>query len=147
MPAGIELIVCVGNLKPVKGHDVLIKAFAQLARIPGRDWFVLAVGAIDSWKRKLDCIGADTWISHDRVEFIGPRQPDEVVTWLQAADVFALASHREGCCNAVLEALATGTPVVATRVGDNEDSVVQRENGFSSAARRRERSSTIWFWL
>jgi glycosyltransferase involved in cell wall biosynthesis len=53
----------------------------------------------------------------------------EVNTWLQAADVFALASHREGCCNAVLEALAAGRPVVTTPVGDNPQFVHAGVNG------------------
>ena len=51
--------------------------------------------------------------------FAGTLPPQEIAGWLQAADVFALATHREGCCNAVLEALACGIPVVTTPAGDN----------------------------
>jgi glycosyltransferase involved in cell wall biosynthesis len=45
------------------------------------------------------------------------------------ADLFALVSAREGCCNAVLEALAVGVPVVTTPVGDNGRFVEPDRNG------------------
>jgi glycosyltransferase involved in cell wall biosynthesis len=64
------------------------------------------------------------------VRFEGRLPPAAVATWLRAADVFALASEREGCCNAVLESLACGTPVVVTRVGDNPHFVKESFNGF-----------------
>jgi glycosyltransferase involved in cell wall biosynthesis len=49
---------------------------------------------------------------------------------MQAAHVFALMTSREGCCNAVLESLACGTPVVTTRVGDNAFFVRDGHNGY-----------------
>jgi glycosyltransferase involved in cell wall biosynthesis len=51
------------------------------------------------------------------VVLAGPRDPEELKYWYSAADVFCLASSREGCPNVVLESLACGTPVVATAVG------------------------------
>jgi len=50
----------------------------------------------------------------EHVTIMGNIPPPKVATWLRAADVFALGTAREGCCNAVLEALATGLPVVTT---------------------------------
>ena len=66
----------------------------------------------------------------DFVTFVGRVCSEDVAAWLRAADVFALASRREGCCNAVLEALASGLPVVATPVGDNAWFVKEDSNGF-----------------
>ena len=43
--------------------------------------------------------------------------------------MFALASRREGCCNALLEALSSGVPAVVTRVGDNDMYVKDRVSG------------------
>jgi len=63
------------------------------------------------------------------VKMVGRLAQPLVNTWLQAADVFALASHREGCCNAVLEALAAGRPVVAAPVGDNPQFIREGVNG------------------
>jgi glycosyltransferase involved in cell wall biosynthesis len=45
------------------------------------------------------------------------RLHDEVPSWISACDVLCLPSRREGCPNVVLEALASGRPVVASRVG------------------------------
>jgi glycosyltransferase involved in cell wall biosynthesis len=59
----------------------------------------------------------------DRVVFVGAQPPDRVALWIGAADVFVLASDFEGCPNVILEAMACGRPVVATRVGDVEHMV------------------------
>jgi len=63
------------------------------------------------------------------VRMIGRVPQASVNDWLQAADLFALATEREGCCNAVLEALAAGRPVVTTPVGDNAHFVTPGMNG------------------
>ena len=51
------------------------------------------------------------------VHFAGARPPDEVPLWVGASDVLALPSWSEGMPNAVVEAIASGRPVVATAVG------------------------------
>jgi glycosyltransferase involved in cell wall biosynthesis len=53
----------------------------------------------------------------DYIHALPPCQPDDVAVWMAAADVVTLPSYMEGCPNVVLEALACGRPVVATRVG------------------------------
>ena len=55
--------------------------------------------------------------------FVGARPHEEIATWLAACDVLALPSWNEGMPNVVLEALASGRPVVATRVGGIPDVV------------------------
>ena len=64
------------------------------------------------------------------MRFVGRIPSAEVARWLQAADVFALATSREGCCNAILEALAAGRPVVTTPAGDNAHFVRDGVNGY-----------------
>ncbi len=66
----------------------------------------------------------------DNVSFAGRLSATAVASWLSAANLFALASKREGCCNAVLEALACGLPVITTPVGDNTWFVKDGENGY-----------------
>lgn len=116
-PITRKLVVCIAELRPVKGHDVLLRAFAAMRE---NDVHVVCVGrGLDSqWGKKLQSLVKELQIEN-RVFFAGSLPPEDVAIWLRASDVFALASHREGCCNAVLEALATGTPVAATDVGDN----------------------------
>src|SRR5207253_4647353 len=53
----------------------------------------------------------------DHVLLVGARPHREIPDWIAAGDVLCLPSHQEGCPNVVLEALACGRPVVASRVG------------------------------
>ena len=63
----------------------------------------------------------------DRVTFAG--QQHDIPTWLAAFDIFALSSNWEGMSNALLEAMATQLPVVATAVGGTPEVVVDSETG------------------
>jgi glycosyltransferase involved in cell wall biosynthesis len=63
----------------------------------------------------------------DRVRVLGERQ--DIPAILNALDLFVLASVGEGMSNAVLEAMATGLPVLATRVGGNSELVVDEVTG------------------
>lgn len=121
-----RLVVSVGHLISGKRHDVLMKAIAalegvQLAIIGGRDYEPEQPARL----RRL----AEELRLADRVRFVGAVPPREVANWLRAADVFALATAREGCCNAILEALACGVPVVTTPAGDNRHYVLEGQNG------------------
>ena len=125
----LPLIVSVGNLLSVKQHDILISALAKVTI--GRAKLAIIGGSMHepNYPKQLHSLCAQLEIS-DRVTFVGRIDESEVATWLRAADVFALASRREGCCNAILEALACGLPVVATRVGDNPWFIKEGDNGY-----------------
>lgn len=112
------LLVSVANLKPVKGHDVLIRALWQLKN--SVDFELVCIGDHENsnFARQLQQLAVECGVV-DRVRFIGPLPAETIVEFLRAADLFVLASHREGCCNAIIEAMACGTPIVATAVGDN----------------------------
>ena len=64
----------------------------------------------------------------NRVVFVGKRPHHEIPLWMNAADLFCLTSIREGRPNVILEALACGTPVVASNVGSIPE-MIQTENG------------------
>lgn len=130
-PSEAPLIVSVGNLLSVKRHSVLISAFEILSQKLPDARLVIIGGAMHEpdYPRELLLQCEDLGIG-DRVTFTGMISETEVANWLNSADVFALASRREGCCNAVLEALACGLPVIATPVGDNPHFVHDHHNGY-----------------
>jgi len=129
--AGHELVVSVGSLIERKRHHVLVRAFrAVLAERPDARLVVVGGGTLEpDYPPRLTALIAELGIGH-AVMLAGNVAPDTVARWLQAADVFALATAREGCCNAVLEALAVGRPVVSTPVGDNTQFVQDGTNGY-----------------
>jgi glycosyltransferase involved in cell wall biosynthesis len=126
-----RLIVSVGHLISRKRHHVLIDAIRRLAAT-GDPVTLAIVGAPlfePDYPSELEAQVAKLRLG-ERVRFVGNLPPEEVVHWLRAANVFGLATAREGCCNAVLEALAAGAPVVTTPVGDNAHFVAEGVNGF-----------------
>jgi glycosyltransferase involved in cell wall biosynthesis len=121
IPADRSLVVAVGNLYPVKDHASLLRALAQL---PGAR---VAIAGRGDQEKALRGLAAVLGVS-DRVHLLGLR--DDVDTVLAAADVFAQPSLSEGLPLAVLEAMAHGLPVVATRVGGIPEAVIDGQTGF-----------------
>jgi GalNAc-alpha-(1->4)-GalNAc-alpha-(1->3)-diNAcBac-PP-undecaprenol alpha-1,4-N-acetyl-D-galactosaminyltransferase len=118
-----DWIVAVGRLGMEKGFDSLIRAFARVVgRHPG--WKLILIGdgvqreALSSLCRRLD-LG-------DTVEFTG--WVEDVQWWQSRASIAAQPSRYEGFPNAVLEAMAMGTPVVATTAA-GEGIIEDRKNG------------------
>ena len=107
-------VVYIGRMDLRKGLRELVDASARL-RVQRPDLQVYMVGAgpdRDHLSRAVQEAGVG-----GSVHLLPPCAPDEVATWMTAADVVTLPSYMEGCPNVVLEALACGRPVVATRVG------------------------------
>lgn len=131
LPRDRRIVVTVGHLVRGKRHDVLIRA---LARLHGNGWSdaelaIIGGEAYDATcPRDLEVIAAKAGVAAS-VRFVGKVHPGQVADWLRAADAFALATEREGCCNSVLEAVATGIPVVTTPAGDNPYFVTDDTNG------------------
>ncbi|WP_029733489.1 glycosyltransferase family 4 protein [Deferrisoma camini] len=116
------LTVC--NLVPGKGVDVVIRAVAGLE--PEAELWVAGDGPE---RPHLEALARGLGLEA-RVRFLG-RVPHEEMPRLYAeASLFCLASRAEGCPNVVLEALASGVPVVATRVGGIPEWVEEGRTGF-----------------
>ncbi|MBN2400144.1 MAG: glycosyltransferase family 4 protein [Candidatus Aminicenantes bacterium] len=109
-----EVILFVGILLASKGCNELLEAFANLAK--KRPLAKLVFIGDGPLKKKLlarvDALGLV-----DRVHFLGWVEHCQLPSWFSAASVFCLPSYSEGVPNVVLEAMACGTPVVATAVG------------------------------
>ncbi len=112
------VIGTVGRLVPVKDHVSLVEAVAHL-RPEGIEPTLVIAG--DGPLRQEIVQRAAAWGVGRQVRLLGHR-PD-VETVLAALDVFVLSSISEGLPNTVLEAMATGLPVVATRVGGTDEVV------------------------
>lgn len=112
VPAGAGLIVHAARFTPPKGQPITLRAVARLRERLG-DVRVLFAGSgpeEEKIKRQADELGAE-WAG-----FLGSR--DDVPALLRAADLAVLPSTAEGLPMSLIEAMAVGTPVVATDVGD-----------------------------
>jgi glycosyltransferase involved in cell wall biosynthesis len=104
------LVLSVGALIPLKGHDIVVDA---VAKMPGVHLWIAGEGPErPRLAAQIATLGLD-----DRVRLLGPVPHDQVPKMLAAADVMALASSSEGLANAWLEALASGTPAVIPDIG------------------------------
>jgi len=113
-------LLSVGRLSPEKGHEVLLRAFAQLIERGGdAELTLVGGGACESHLRELSMALGLT----DRVHFTGVLIGELLAEQYARADIFVLPSLSEGFGVAVVEAMATGLPVVATRSGGPEDIV------------------------
>lgn len=124
LPEGDLVIGTIGRLVPVKDQGTLLKAAAILRR-QGLPLTTLLAGDGPLRGRLEDEAGRLGIASH--VRFLGHRADAERV--LAALDVFVLPSVSEGMSNTILEAMASGLPVVATRVGGADELVVHGETG------------------
>ena len=122
IPADAPLLMGVGNLIPLKGHDLSIAAMTDL---PEAQLVIAGAGPEEASLRSL----VSTLGLGSRVHMLGSVRPDALAQWLSAADVFMLPSEREGLANAWIEALACGTPLVISDVGGAHEVVGQPSAG------------------
>lgn len=119
---GAPLVLWVGRLDPIKGVDVLLRAWARMKR---RDARLLLAGdgpirlALEALAGKLDLSSS--------VRFLGSRR--DVPALLKAADVFVFPSRTEGLPNALLEAMAAGRAIVTTDAPGCRDLVDPERTG------------------
>ncbi len=102
-------LLSVGYLIPRKGHDLVIEALKNLP-----DTSLLIAGAGPE-RERLGELAQERGVA-ERVKFLGRLDTPQLVDYYGAADALVLASSREGWANVLLEAMACGTPVVATRI-------------------------------
>jgi glycosyltransferase involved in cell wall biosynthesis len=123
-PVGTRIVGSVGWLTSVKGHRVLIEALARLKPAhPDLHAVILGGGPLED---ELTMVAARLGVG-EAVHFLGMRR--DVPACLAAMDLFVLPSLNEGMGRALVEAMAAGRPVVASRVGGVPAIVHDRQNG------------------
>lgn len=115
---GPETVLFLGRLDAQKGLDVALHAWARVtARRPGARLVLAGDGAARvALEDQARALGLS-----ETVRFLGTRSDPE--TLLRGSQIFLLPSRSEGMSNALLEAMATGLPCVASRIGGNRDLV------------------------
>lgn len=125
LPADARILLSVGRVHPAKAFDVALDAFAKVApQHPNAYYLMVGKGA--------SAFQAEAQKRGIAQQFIGlePRMGDALTSAYQQADIYFSSSKSEVLSLALLEAMAAGQPVVATRVSGTEDVVLEGQTGF-----------------
>ncbi len=119
-----NIVTCVSRFRPEKGHEVLLEAWPEVLK-KKPDSILLLVGDGETLiERKQD---AENLGITKKTQFTG--EVFNVQDYLYVSDIFILPSQREGLSNALLEAMASGLPCIASNVVGNVEVIKHEENG------------------
>ena len=129
LPAASTIVTFVGFWSEEKGAALLFAAWREARRRTGADMMLVYIGATAAGHAEVDArlvSAARETIAREgldaRVRFV--ERTNDVQSYLQASDVFALPSTREGMPNALLEAMAVGLPSIAAAIPGVTDNVI-----------------------
>lgn len=140
VPSNHRMILFVGRVEPLKGIDTLFRAIAVLkGRRPDWNWDRLCVSVIggdpseqgqreNKEMARLHSLREELGLL-DLVAFLGARDQDTLQYYFSAADVLVMPSHYESFGMVALEAMACGTPVIASDVGGLQELVKDNKTG------------------
>jgi glycosyltransferase involved in cell wall biosynthesis len=121
-PAGLE-VLCVARLIPRKGLHHLVEAMPLVSEAR------LTIAGSGTEQENLEALAARLGVG-ERVRFLGAVPHGDLPEVYRAASVFVLPSMNEGVSNTVLEAMASGLPVLLTDTGGTSELLASGENGF-----------------
>jgi L-malate glycosyltransferase len=125
--AGTTTFIYTRSYDPLYGSDVLLDAFARArSRNPALRLLLLGDGAQDR--------GIHSFIEghdlNDAVSAVGSQPAEKLPMWFRAADVYVSCAKSDGTSISLLEAMATGLPVIVTDIPSNREWVTEPENGW-----------------
>ncbi len=140
LPASRRIILYVGRIEPLKGIDTLLRAMVLVAhQIPGwrEDLSLVIIGGgpgagadkVNAELARLERLRAELGIE-DLVTFRGAQEQDTLAYYYSAAEMVVMPSHYESFGMVALEAMACGTPVIASRVGGLAYNIQDGQTGY-----------------
>lgn len=117
-----KIILSVGELNENKNQKVILKALTR----PGMERVHYLIAGEGELRRELEVYATELRVQ-DRVHLLGFRS--DVAELLKSSDVFVFPSHREGLSLSVMEAMAAGVPIVASRIRGNVDLIDEEKGG------------------
>ncbi|MGE3962444.1 MAG: glycosyltransferase [Dehalococcoidia bacterium] len=135
IPEGDRVILAIGRIEPLKGLDVLIQSLSAMSTAGPVGLYI--IGGDERARPELDRLAAiaRAFRVEEHVHFLGARPHEELWDYYVAADVVAVPSFYESFGLVAVEAMASGTPVVASRVGGLASTVVDGRTGYLIAWR------------
>lgn len=126
LPLTTKIVLFIGNLVHIKGVDYLMDAFSQVSvKYDSAILIIVGDGNLKGhFIKKAKCLGLE-----GKIKFISRQPHNKIPLWMNACDVFCLPSLNEGCPNVILETLACGKPVVATKVGGIPEIISSEDYG------------------
>lgn len=118
-----RIILYIGRIVKDKGLFVLLKALSGLKNVT----LILIGSGKDQTKLSLE---AEKLKISRNVVFLGEKKHSEIPSYCNAADIFVLPSFSEGRPNVILETMASGTPIISTKVGGIPELIEDNRNGF-----------------
>lgn len=136
VPVASRIVTFVGFWSSEKGPEVVFRAWIDARRETGVDTALMYIGSTDSAHPEVDRTIVDAVRARIAAEGLGDRvifveRTTDISPYLQASDIFAVPSSREGLSNALLEAMSCGLPSVVAAIPGVADSVIADGiNGF-----------------
>jgi len=135
LPEDERIILAVGRIEPLKGLDVLIQSLSAMSNRERVGLYI--IGGDERARPELDRLEAiaRAFGVQEHVYFLGSRPHEDLPDYYRAADVVAVPSFYESFGLVAVEAMASGVPVVASRVGGLASTVVDGRTGYLIAWR------------
>lgn len=135
---GEKIVLYVGSLRPVKGVKYLIEAMRIV--IKNKPDTKLVIVGDGTEREQLEMLVRSLKLGR-YIKFVGMVPNENVPEYMISSDIFVLPSLSEGFPNVILEAMASGLPIICTEVGGMREIIKEGENGFMVSTKNIEELS------